>query len=998
MRHLLTLVFSLMALGCMVPTMASAANDQLPEFNLLGTAGTSGNSTTYSSMDMTSGEFSGTASIDGEDFTVEGSETGNVVTETYSEDDESYQSYDTIYLTGIGSDGDVVGNGSFTDTNGTSESYSYDLNQPEATVPTTTTVTCLTSSGTVNCKAVVAGVSPTGVVTFSSPSGTFTTDQCVLAGGSCSVSFFPTPGATPSISATYSGDANSLVSQGTTNSILSGTITTVTCGPGSTSNDPGSCTALVASADPAQTTAPSGSVSFSATAGTLADSTCSLTAVGGSTNSSSCSIHYTAPANVTSATVPEVDVSYPGDSTYGNSTGSQQLTCSSGAILQVDSVDSTSPHPNGYRIMYPATISGCGFSAGQTVTFGQGDPSDPLSTTDINGDGTQAIVTIPATSTDGTVVLTQATLTAATASSPQPVTVDNWRNTNGFSFNNFPGSVSASDLLAVFPNDGLTNSYGQLNTDGSFLLSAANSAAKAGVCFGIALTSGELADGYIPASYFGSDAADGFVLPLDSALQQFIVQAFLKQYSWQFTSADNASATQSVFGILGPLDATFSNGNGFTTPVVVGVTRVTQSTNSFGDKVDHYSSHAEVAYGDQTLSQGSTILYTADSNVPFASGENTDASVHQDSITHSWMAISPNGDWVSPDMNMSGGPNRMVVVPVSKLQGPVTLDDPSGSPIPTTIILDPSDTVDSLSNSSGQDLNLAESSDELDIESLFTSNSSAKAVSPSKGASGIGLLGPHSPTTTITLQSTDLGALWRGTTKGSSTANLSGGSGTLVARWSQKTSTMDLATPKGSPSPTSTLTLVDTLNGGEHIATLKGKDAYSAQLTGAGLVISSPKAATLTVSLSSEGSQDPQTTLLAPLHVHGRVVISPKQWSNLNGTSVTLVEKGHRVSLRHHGPTAPKARLTLLKASGKSLRLSLSTPKLLGPDQSFIHVELKVRGAKLTKTIAGSPKGGQVKLAFKLREKPRGKVEVIITTVNGGPSPTTSVVKSYRIG
>jgi hypothetical protein len=53
---------------------AVAAAGQLPEFNLLGFNGESD----ITSMNMTAGEFSGMATVEGKAFTIEGPETGDV--------------------------------------------------------------------------------------------------------------------------------------------------------------------------------------------------------------------------------------------------------------------------------------------------------------------------------------------------------------------------------------------------------------------------------------------------------------------------------------------------------------------------------------------------------------------------------------------------------------------------------------------------------------------------------------------------------------------------------------------------------------------------------------------------------------------------------------------------------------------------------------------------------------------------------------------------------
>jgi DNA-binding beta-propeller fold protein YncE len=84
--------------------------------------------------------------------------------------------------------------------------------------PSSTSVGCSPSSVVVGssttCTATVAGFSATGSVTWSSSSGTFMSDSCTLSTGRCSVTY--TPSSSGTITASYNGDSNNLISAGTT--------------------------------------------------------------------------------------------------------------------------------------------------------------------------------------------------------------------------------------------------------------------------------------------------------------------------------------------------------------------------------------------------------------------------------------------------------------------------------------------------------------------------------------------------------------------------------------------------------------------------------------------------------------------------------------------------------------------------------------------------------------------------------------------------------------
>jgi hypothetical protein len=215
-RRLLTLGCLTIGLGAISASPAAAA--ALPEFNLLGRNG----GTNITQMDMGSGEFSGTAEIDGEHFTVSGTESANKSESTYLLEGGSYESFNTDYYE-ILADGNIGGPGSFHDTNGTEESYSGELEEPNATVASTTSTTCANTDNTYTsytCTATVkgAGGTPTGNITFAASSGGFSgASQCVLSGGSCSVAY-TTPaaglGSQITIKAVYSADQTFKVSQG----------------------------------------------------------------------------------------------------------------------------------------------------------------------------------------------------------------------------------------------------------------------------------------------------------------------------------------------------------------------------------------------------------------------------------------------------------------------------------------------------------------------------------------------------------------------------------------------------------------------------------------------------------------------------------------------------------------------------------------------------------------------------------------------------------------
>jgi hypothetical protein len=327
-------------------TAAATASAALPEFNLLSTPATGEEGTTISQMNMTTGVFSGTSLISGEHFTVTGTESGNKAESTLTWiEDPSYQSFDTDYYE-ILPDGNIGGAGSFHDTNGTEESYTQELTAHDATVSSSTAVTCTPSGSTDTCTATVTGSggTPTGNATFSVSSGSFSgEDACMLSAGSCSVTYLPPSGASATVAADYSGDGTFRVSDGSTAPTSSEAATkeketkekqekesarkatvAVTCTINIDGSSPSTCTAQVGGAGSA---APTGTVRFSTTLGSfLGSDICTLAKGDLSGNTSSCTVQYAPPPgqSIIGTELP-IKGAYSGDSNYNPAEGAFKL-------------------------------------------------------------------------------------------------------------------------------------------------------------------------------------------------------------------------------------------------------------------------------------------------------------------------------------------------------------------------------------------------------------------------------------------------------------------------------------------------------------------------------------------------------------------------------------------------------------------------------------------------------------------------------------------------
>jgi hypothetical protein len=237
--------------GIALPATASAAP---PKYDLQGVwksgvlAGTvrepPNGTQTVTSMNMTTGEFSGHSVVEGTQFALAGKESGTALEFTQSEG--SYKSHDVVPVLSIQANGKVGGNGSFeggdfwlevtepTTAPPKAEEAEEAQNQPFVTVLCNIFPSDPTSS---SCTADVGdltgppGSTPTGTVTFSTTAGTFIDgDTCTLAPAiglgsvaSCTVAFQPAPGteegAPLPVTAKYSGSSSFASSSGGTSPV-----------------------------------------------------------------------------------------------------------------------------------------------------------------------------------------------------------------------------------------------------------------------------------------------------------------------------------------------------------------------------------------------------------------------------------------------------------------------------------------------------------------------------------------------------------------------------------------------------------------------------------------------------------------------------------------------------------------------------------------------------------------------------------------------------------
>ncbi|HEY5987176.1 MAG TPA: Ig-like domain repeat protein, partial [Streptosporangiaceae bacterium] len=242
---------------------------------------------------------------------------------------------------------------------------------------TSTQVTCspasLSSGSSTSCTAKVTDTSartastPGGTVQWtSSGAGSFDHTACTLSGGSCSASFTPSAGGSPTITGAYQGDSSHGASSGQTSLTVTSihpTSTSVACSPAAVAvNAATTCTATVSDTGSGGTASPTGTVTFSngPAAGTFSPAaTCVLGPDSGST--ATCQVSYT-PA-LGSEGNQTLTAAYQGAVDFQGSGGSFQVAATERA---------TSTQVN----CSPATVEVNGSTTCQ-VTVRDTDPGSP---------------------------------------------------------------------------------------------------------------------------------------------------------------------------------------------------------------------------------------------------------------------------------------------------------------------------------------------------------------------------------------------------------------------------------------------------------------------------------------------------------------------------------------------------------------------------------------------------------------------------------------------
>jgi hypothetical protein len=648
------------------------------------------------------------------------------------------------------------------------------------------------------------------------------------------------------------------------------------------------------------------------------------------------------------------------------------------------------------------------------VRFGADNATARPEPSDVAADGSTMTLTVPDLAITGPLTVTEGKSTV-TLVKPKPVKIDSWRNTNGLSFVNFGGSITSKEFVAEFPTSGLTIPNTPAGSDvlapwAELRLSMLQKAVPKGVCFGIALASGEFAEGLLHAEYFESDSKIAYDVPPVPGFKEFLTEQWMAQASDQFypyilegrTFTNGASITSA-------LDAAMDGADGWTTPAII-------SLKSFDKILNMWVAHAEVAYGwtHSPVSQypGRMVIYTSDSNYPFLPSEGLDetGATHEQRLDLSRIYFLPDGRWsaeVGSGDAISGKAKNMEVAPVSALQGTLTLSRSSTFNIPDSVTLAGNDRVEEVENAAGAQLNLTEDTPDLTIvPQLSTTPSSSLKRATAVGVGGIAeLLTSSTGPLAVTLNGGGgpVAALFE---QGLDEAEVSTGSGHLKATFDPAGNAVAVAPAKNEAGPRSATITVDTgLYGGtvERVLSVRGPADAKVALGSSAQVVS-PTGGKFAVTLSEEGNQVPAASaVLGTINLKPGETFSvvPKQWSHLATTplrTALTTAKGKVTHPKLRGVKLPTARVRGTTYKNGKLKVTVRVPQLI-VGQASVTVSVAVvamhrtiaQGA--TTVAAGGPAHTSVVTVRLGRFTPQtSRTVVTVTTVNGGtaPSETTS--------
>ena len=754
------------------------------------------------------------------------------------------------------------------------------------------------------------------------------------------------------------------------------------------------CTATVSDSsgqDPRE--APTGTVSFTASAGSFATSSCTPT---GNALFVTCSVTYTPPPAGSSTAAVTITGSYGGDGNFDSSEGTFSL-CANGQLVRLDSVSTDGPHSDGFRIGSQVVLHGCGFDTGMQLTWGAADqtPERITDSTSVSDDGTTATVTVPWGAVTGPITIKENGSVATLAGQM----VDSWRNTEGLSFQNYGGFTTRRQFANAFATSvstGRTFANGQPILLPRYEVFYSSQDNPGGFCYGFAYFAGQQA-GLGSPLFAGHDP---FHLDAKSMDQATIQSDWWKQFSDEsqaFLRVNYQSAAQ-VRAALGSVS--------WNSPAIVSLFWRQTTTYPSGRVVTANQGHAILGFAVQNTSAltppGDFTIYTYNSNDPYTGGEEGAGLEHASALSASNVAFDTRGTWSFPEFDLSGLPARSLnIEPISKLTGPLHLLQRVG----LTGTVGGSTSVVSASGPTGAPVDLAPGTSDGVTVVPQTDSTGRSAASSNPGVRGISeILGPEGRwRETLANQSGQVAAAWY---TPSLAARIQASHGQDAVEFDPTDGTLaDAPATRAAPSTAGTMSLISGAAGRtERVLSVTGPVARSRatiKLTKTHATLATIKAGVFHIVLSTEGRRTAgQTFQSGPVKLTAgqKLTLTPGSWPRLQGTTVTAAFTGaghhHTARLRNH-LHAPRARVLTAKLHGKTLVVTLATGRVdLQTSAIQLTVTVRHRGrrilAKSVPFLLAKAHGHTIRIPLAKAIPAGASARITVQTRTGGITPTTA--------
>jgi hypothetical protein len=702
----------------------------------------------------------------------------------------------------------------------------------------------------------------------------------------------------------------------------------------------------------------------------------------------------------------------------------------------------------------PIQIYGQGFCDTGTVDIGNQKASVPVTVqhkTGNNGPYDYVRVDVPRLATTGRVTMTTGAPAATSDPSSGSVTVDNYRNTDAWNFQNFPPQLQWDDMVQAF---GDKQTYFQADPCGIATLGAAHCAVdvfpdptalawwavsqafESGACFGMTLATQRILEGIDslpgnPPDIFDAPAPD----VSDAAQGQHGVQPVLDlikadhlmQLSTEFLSEFLGSQLGATFG--------FTNSN----EVAAAITHILATGRFPMLQLTDGTGHLLVPYDIFETAPGAYDVYLYDVNVQYDGDEDTsqlvngqlpDGGAHHDRMLASVLHLAADGSWTlasTEDGNNQpyhGGLADINVFDPSSIPAHPTLGSVSsgvngimassgGAPQGDSSMKRSSAAITQVSSggktlfTSGGDLNTNHSTrlDAAPYHPIVGSSSSSGATMIDVGSKvhnlTVSTTGTKSGPASLTLvQGEYVGEVNASTTHGQDQSASFGSSAGTVGYTGTTNQPLDLQVVHSRTGGAETVG-VNLASGGKSDKLALAKDG-TVKLSHSGAATS------YSLTLSGGGTKGlPGTFTTQPLHLgSGTVNISKIRWTALSGHTMKLRIGSRRVVVHNHTATLAKPKIKELTVHHHGRRHLIATLKANLPklsSSSLIDVVWLLRRGQhvvYKHVVSLAAKGQDLHNSWRTKAKGRNlKVvaTVMIVGVHGVAESTSVASKTKKV-